>query len=119
MTARELQTQLESVRPPTLLHVLPEEVFAAAHIAGSKNACIYETAFPEHIAKLALDPAAPLIVYGAGEGSLDANTAAEKLHALGFTLVQTFEGGLAEWQAAALPLEGTGHFPQPPICTGT
>ena len=119
MTARELQTHLESVRPPTLLHVLPEEVFAAARIAGSKNSCIYETAFPEHIAKLALDPAAPLVVYGAGEGSLDATTAAEKLRALGFTQVQTFEGGLTAWQAADLPLEDTGHFPQPPVCTGT
>ncbi len=119
MTAPELQTRLQSANPPTLLHVLPPEVFAAARIPGSQNACIYETAFPEHIKELALDPAAPLVVYGAGEGSLDAATAAERLRAIGFTQVETFEGGLAEWQSAGLPLEGTGQLPQTPICAGT
>ncbi|MCE9609441.1 MAG: YceI family protein [Chthoniobacter sp.] len=119
MNAEELQALLHSTHPPTLLHVLPPEIFAAAHLPASVNACIYETAFPDHIRALALDPAAPLVVYGAGEGSLDAATAAEKLRALGFTRVETFEGGLAEWQSAGLPLEGTGQFPQPPVCTGT
>ncbi len=119
MTAPELQAQLQSASPPALLHVLPPEVFAAARIAGSRNACIYETAFPDHIAQLALDPAAPLVVYGAGEGSLDATTAAERLGALGFTRVEIFPGGLAEWRAAGLPLEGDGQLPQPPACTGT
>ena len=119
MTALELQTQLQSAQPPTILHILPEEVFAATRLPGSKNACIYENAFPDHIRKLALDPAAPVVVYGAGEGSLDAATAAEKLRSLGFTQVETFEGGLAAWTAAGLPLEGTGQLPQPPVPDGT
>jgi polyisoprenoid-binding protein YceI len=118
MTARELDTLLLSAQPPTLLHVLPSEVFAAARLAGSKNACIYETAFPEHVQKLALDPAAPLVVYGAGEGSLDAVTAGERLRALGFTRIEVFEGGLAEWQSAGLPIEGTGQLPQPVVPHG-
>lgn len=119
MTAHELHTQLQSEPAPTLLHVLPEEIFAAAHIPGSLQACIFEMAFLEKVRALGLDPAAPLIVYGAGAGSLDAATAAESLRAAGFTRVQTYEGGLADWTAAGLPLAGTGQFPAEPLPHGT
>ncbi len=118
MNAEELQALLQSAQPPVLLHVLPPEVFAASRIPGSRNACVYETAFLDHVKALALDPAAPLIVYGAGEGSLDAVTAAEKLRAAGYTNVRDFPGGLATCRAAGLPLEGTGHLPQPPVPDG-
>lgn len=119
MTAHELQTQLQSPQPPTLLHVLPEEVFAASRIPGSVNACVYETAFLYHVQALGLDPSAPLVVYGAGADSLDAIAALEKLRTAGFSRVDAFPGGLHEWQAAGLPLDGTGHLPQPPIPDGT
>ena len=112
MTALELHTQLRSTSPPTLLHVLPPEVFAAARIPGSRNACVYETAFLGKVRALGLDPASRLVVYGAGEDSLDSVTAAEKLGAAGFTNIEAFEGGLTAWQAAGLPLEGTGQLPQ-------
>ena len=59
MTARELHTLLQSAPPPQLLHVLPEEIFAAAHLPGSRNACVYETAFLDHVQALGLDPSAP------------------------------------------------------------
>lgn len=119
MTAHELQTRLHTAQPPQLLHVLPAEVFAAARIPGSLNACVYETAFLDQVKALGLDLSALLVVYGAGDGSLDAATAAEKLRAAGYSHVQPFEGGLAEWQAAGLPLEGTGQLPQPPVPDGT
>ncbi len=118
MNAKELQTQCQSSSPVHLLHVLPAEVFDAARIPGSQNACIYETAFLEQVKALGLDPKAPLVVYGAGEGSLDAATAAENLRLAGFSQVETFEGGLAEWKAAGLPMEGTGILPQPPVPHG-
>jgi polyisoprenoid-binding protein YceI len=111
MTVIELQTRLQSSRPPALLHILPEEIFTAARIPGSMNACVYETAFLEKVRALGLKPSAPLVVYGAGEGSLDATVAAEKLRAAGFTEVETFPGGLEAWGTASLPLEGTGHLP--------
>jgi polyisoprenoid-binding protein YceI len=108
MTARELQTLLQSAPPPQLIHVLPPEIYAAARIPGSQNACVYEMAFLDQIKALVPDPSVSIVVYGAGEGSLDATTAAEKLRAAGYSKIQPFEGGLAEWQAAQLPLEGTG-----------
>ncbi len=118
MNSEELHTLLQSAESPTLLHVLPAEVFAAARIPGSLNACVYETAFLDQVKTLGLDLTALLVVYGAGEGSLDATTAAEKLRAAGYTQTQPFEGGLAEWTAAGLPLEGTGQLPQPPVPDG-
>jgi polyisoprenoid-binding protein YceI len=118
MNAEKLQALLRTDRPPTLFHVLPPEVFAASRIPGSLSACIYETAFLEKVKELQLDSTAPIIVYGAGEGSLDAVTAAEKLREAGFTQVQSFEGGLAAWTAAGLPLEGTGQLPAAPVLDG-
>ncbi len=117
MNAKELQIQQQSA-PLTLLHVLPAEIFESARIPGSKNACIYESSFLEQVKALGLDPHAPVVVYGAGEGSLDAVTATGKLRLAGFSEVQTFVGGLAEWQAAGFALEGTGHLPQSPAPDG-
>lgn len=118
MTAHDLALRLKSDHPPTLLHVLPEEVFDAARIPGSKNACIYETAFLDKVGELNFDRSAPLVVYGAGAGSQDAAAAAEKFANAGFTAVEAFSGGLAEWKAAGLELEGTGQMPGPPVLDG-
>lgn len=119
MTARELQTLLQSARPPRIIHVLPEEIHAASRIPGSQNACVYEMTFLEKVQGLVPDTSAPIVVYGAGGGSLDAANAAEKLRAAGYVRVQPFDGGLAEWKADGLPLEGTGALPQPPVPDGT
>ncbi|MDR3406166.1 MAG: YceI family protein [Chthoniobacter sp.] len=120
MTAADLQALLASPQPPQLLHVLPAEIFAAARIPGSHNACVYEMTFLDQARATVSDPAATVVVYGAGEGSLDAATAMAKLRAAQlFAHVQAFEGGLAAWSAAGLPLEGTGRLPQPPVPDGT
>ena len=119
MTASELQSLLQSSEPPQLIHVLPPEVFVASRIPCSKNACVYETAFLDRVRALVPDPTTPLIVYGAGEGSLDAGSAVEKLHAAGYTQAQAFSGGLAEWKSCGLPLEGNGLLPQPIVPDGS
>src|SRR5688572_24468051 len=95
MNSRELQALLQSAEAPTLVHVLPPEVFAAARIPGSLNACVYETAFLDRVKELGLNQAAPIVVYGAGEGSLDAAAAVEKLTGARYSRVSAFEGGLA------------------------
>ena len=118
MKAQELQTLLQSAHPPALLHVLPGEVFTARRIPGSRNACVYETAFLEQVKALGLDPAGALVVYGAGGRSLDAATAAEKLRGAGYADVREFAGGLEEWQAAGGALEGSGELPEAPVPDG-
>jgi polyisoprenoid-binding protein YceI len=119
MTTSELQTLLAATNAPILVQVLPEEVFAARRIPGSKQACVYEVAFFDQIAALTSDKACAIIVYGAGSGSLDAKVAAEKLTAAGFTNVTAFEGGLDAWSAAGLPVEGEGALPAAPSLSGT
>jgi polyisoprenoid-binding protein YceI len=119
MTSNELQKLLAASDAPLLVQVLPEEVFAAQRIPGSKHACVYEVAFLDQIAALTSDKARAIIVYGAGGGSLDAKVAAEKLTAAGFTSVTTFEGGLDAWAAAGLAFEGNGELPAASPLSGT
>jgi polyisoprenoid-binding protein YceI len=114
MNADQLRQRLAATPPPLLIYVLPEEIFVAAHLAGSVNACVYETAFLGTMDSLAPDKSRPVIVYGAGGDSLDAVTAAEKLLPAGYSSVEVFDGGLAEWRAAGFPLEGAGDLPTAP-----
>ena len=116
-----LQTRIQpgaEPPPPVLLHVLPEEIYLAKCIPGSRNACVYETAFLDHVAKLGLSPEQEIVVYGAGAGSLDAQVAREKLEAAGYRNVVAYPGGLADWERAGLPLEGDGNLPANPIPHG-
>lgn len=109
MTLTELQKRLSSDPKPVLLHVLPEEVFEARRLPVSLNACVYEMIFPNRVRELVPDPATPLVVYGAGGNSLDAKTALGILRGAGYSAVEIFEGGLEAWEAAGLPLDGSGE----------
>ncbi len=118
MNTTELQDLLTAPKPPLLLMVLPEEIFEAGHIPGSVNACVYEMAFLDTVRALASHKDHPIVVYGAGEGSLDSDTALAKLGTDGYSDVRTFTGGMAAWKAAGLPLNGTGQFPAAPEIDG-
>lgn len=117
-TAPQLRERLAGAPHPLLLHVLPEEHFAARRIAGAVNACTYETAFLDKVRELAPAPAAPIIVYGEGAPSMDSADAAHKLALAGYTDVTDFRGGLREWEAAGLPLEAQAPLPAPPVLDG-
>lgn len=117
MTAQEVRARLES-NPPLLIHVLPPEIYEAFRIPGSKCSCVYEMNFLEQVKVLAPDQRSLIIVYGAGEGSLDAATAAAKLEAAGYAQVEVFAGGLAEWKESGLPLEGTRKAPESTVPDG-
>lgn len=112
LTAAEVQTQANTGKA-TLLHVLPEEHYQCAHLPGAVNACVYEMVFLDKVAEQVTGKSAPVIVYGAGGGSLDAEVAAEKLINAGHTDVSLFTGGLAEWQAQGFATEGNGTFAKP------
>lgn len=118
MDAKTLQARLAAGNPPLLLHVLPKEIFDAKRIPGSRNACVYEMTFPDQVEKAGGARGREIVAYGAGQGSRDAATAAEKLAAAGYTRVRVFDGGLAEWEAAGLPFEGGGDLPSAPGAEG-
>lgn len=106
ITPQELARRLAAGAGPVVLCLLPPEVHAAKRIPGALCACIYEVTFPQTIAMLALDKAAPLVVYGADHGSREADIAASRLAGLGYGNVLVLDGGIAAWECAGLPLEG-------------
>ena len=101
----EVKSFLSDFPNGLLLNVLPPEHHTRMHIPGSRQACVFETAFSEHMEKLAPDPETPIMVYGAG-ASLDAAVATAKLLGLGYRTVRMWPGGLNTWRMAGLPLEG-------------
>ena len=106
ITAAELRAQLDGAAPPLLIDVLPEEEFQAARLPGAKNACVYNVTFLDDVQKLAPQRDTALVVYGSSARNLASADAAEKLLAAGYTRVADFRGGLEEWRAAGLPIEG-------------
>jgi len=88
-----------------LIDVMTPEDYASCHIAGAKNACIYEMVFPDRIAECAPDRNAKLVVYDASGTTLAAKTARERLLKAGYGDVSVLEGGLSAWLAAGYPVE--------------
>ena len=109
MNATQLQQQLTVQPSLVLVNLLPEEPFADCHIPGSVNACVFEVAFVSKMEALVPDTSTEIVVYGAGDGSLDTDVALAKLRAAGYTNVTPLEGGLPAWLAAGLPVECTAE----------
>ena len=118
ITAPELKALIEAKAPITLLHVLPDEHFAQQHLPGAVNACVYEMAFLSSVAELIPEKASSVVVYGAGDPSLDSSVAVEKLRSAGYTQVSDFRGGLTEWTRQGFAIEGHGLTSEPPCADG-
>ena len=101
----EVKTCRSDLPTGRLLQGLTPSPHTRMHSPGSRQACVFETAFSEHMEKLAPDPETPIMVYGAG-ASLDAAVATAKLLGLGYRNVRMWPGGLNTWRMAGLPLEG-------------
>lgn len=117
ISAQELAGLLRK-KSVVLLHVLPEEHFAAGHLPGALNLCAYETAFLQRVQEAVPELDTPLVVYGEGGASLDSQVAAERLRTAGYTQVQDLRGGLSEWRAAGLPVEADPDAPAAGIPDG-
>jgi rhodanese-related sulfurtransferase len=90
-----------------LIDTLPPEHFAARHIPGAVNGCVYEMVFCETVGALVPTMGTPVVLYGAGLDSHDCLVAAEKLTRTGYSDVAVFHGGLEDWIQAGHGLEGT------------
>jgi polyisoprenoid-binding protein YceI/rhodanese-related sulfurtransferase len=112
ITRNDLMALLESGTPPALIDVMPGEVYTAAHIKGARNCCVYEIDFVEQVEKAAPDKAAAIVVYGSSAHSLSSSTAREKLSRAGFTTVEDYRGGMADWEGAGLPVERGQVLPE-------
>ena len=103
-----LRAALASATPPTLIHVLPEDAFEEAHVPGSRCFCAYESAFTQKVGESFPDKASPLVVYSLDDQTLEAETAAGRLRAAGYSNVVRLAGGLQAWREGGGTVEGTG-----------
>src|SRR5260221_5447214 len=85
--------------PSPLIDILSAESFAAEHLPGSVNICVYETAFIDKIRAAFPDPNTALTVYGLNDSTLEAGVALTKLGTAGYMRVSTLPGGLEGWNA--------------------
>ncbi|MBJ6799915.1 YceI family protein [Geomonas propionica] len=92
-----------------VIDVMTPEDYAACHLAGAHNVCIYEMVFLDRIAELAPDRSTGLILYDATGSSLTAEVARERLVQAGYQNVSVLKGGLAALKAANLPIETGPH----------
>jgi rhodanese-related sulfurtransferase len=115
ITCQELYKRLTDGDAPRVIDVLPPEVYAARHLPGACNACVYEIVFLKGVAELAPDPATPLVLYDATGTTMAAATAREKLLEAGYRDVGVLDGGLAGWCAAGFPVEQASDPPPEPV----
>ena len=95
-----LSRLLAADTPPVLVDVLPPSSFHAAHIKGAIN--IPVDAIESLQKKLPKDR--KIITYCASKSCHLSTLAADKLLDLGYKDVAHYAGGLADWEAAGLPL---------------
>ena len=106
IAAEDLHTRLAEHPDTVLIDLLPQEHFVNRHIPGALNACIFQVSFLDDVAAVVPDKQTPVVVYGAGPNSRDAETAIDKLNRAGYGHIAFLEGGLAAWQNAGYDLEG-------------
>lgn len=102
-----LNTLMSEGKNFILINVLPQEVYDRKRLPGSKNACVFEIAFPGRIESMINKKHRQIILYGSSDRSKDAVTAAEKLVRLGYHDVYVLVGGMEAWQADGFALEGS------------
>jgi polyisoprenoid-binding protein YceI len=105
ISCTELKKMIDT-RGIVVIDVMTPEDYAACHIAGAQNACVYEMAFLDRIAEYVPDRAAALVVYDVSGTTGTAENAREKLAGAGYRSAGILSGGLIAWRTAGYPVEG-------------
>ena len=106
VTPEELLAWVEKKKHFNLIHTLTHHHFQKLHLPGAQNACVFEVTFLDQIHSITDDKNALIVLYGSSERSMDALTAAEKLHNSGYQQILILKGGIESWRALGYPLEG-------------
>ena len=101
----KLAELLSSSRPPLLLDVRPNTVYAREHLRGAKNNCVFEVAFLDRLKEIAPDLSQPVCIYGECSDSQESLMAAEKLTHAGYVEVFELRCGIEDWIGAGQPVE--------------
>lgn len=103
LSCSEVKRRIEA--GAVVIDVMTPEEYAIRHLAGAKNACIYEMVFLDHMAEQFPDRNTELIVYDATGTTRSAELARQRLLQAGYSHVSILAGGLAAWCDAGLPVE--------------
>jgi len=107
ISAEDLKAMRDRGADMVLINTLSEEKFAEGHIAGSENVPNDAPHFVEEIERLAGSKGRHIVVYcGGGKESA---LAAFALEDAGFSNVDHFQGGMAEWNRLGYPVETGLH----------
>lgn len=106
ITTSDLDQRLHDDVGVHVWNVLNDEYFSGELIPGSRRAPLAH--LDDAVRRSTLSKDASIVVYCAGASCPLSRQAAEKLLALGYARVETFEGGLEAWKQAGHGVVGTG-----------
>jgi rhodanese-related sulfurtransferase len=102
----ELKNLIDNNSNFLMVNVLSSASFSDKHIPGSINISVNNSDFVNRVSTVAGSNDRKIVVY-CGSRECDAShTAANLLEKAGFSNVLRYEGGLADWEKAGLPVEG-------------
>ena len=105
LSAEALSQKIKAGRPPIIIDVLSADDYRERHIKGAVN--IPYKSVAELAPKILPDRGAEIAVYCASYRCGASLTAAKALRKLGYTNVHDYKGGISEWSAKKLPVEGS------------
>jgi rhodanese-related sulfurtransferase len=109
ITREQLRSLLISANPPLLLEALPAKYFDDSHLPGARN--MPHDVVAELAPRLAVDKAAPIVVYCANAACQNSHIAAVRLKQLGYVDVRVYAAGKQDWIDAGLPVEHGSAVP--------
>jgi rhodanese-related sulfurtransferase len=102
----ELKDLIDAHGDFLLLNVLSSTAFSDKHIPGSINVPVNDSDFVNRVSTLARGRDRKIVVYCGSKECGASHMAADMLTKAGFANVLRYEGGLADWEKAGLPVEG-------------
>ena len=105
VTADDLNKKMQSGKPVIVVDVLDAKSYESSHIKGAISLPVKD--IETLAAKLLPDKSAEIVVYCGSFQCGASLQAAATLKKLGYTQIGDYKGGLKDWSAKGLPVEGT------------
>lgn len=108
ISCKELYQWITEERNFIIIDTLPPEFYQSRHIAGARNACVYEMTFLEQVRQITSDVNSCIVLYDSSNRSQGAEIAANKISTLDFKQVFILSGGIEEWEGSGYPVNVVG-----------
>ena len=106
LSPKEIFHWIEEKKSFYLIDTLLDDHYSKIRLPGAVNVCVFQVTFMDQIKAITADKDATIVLYGSSSKSMDAITAAEKLHENGYGQVHVLKGGIESWRNAGYPLAG-------------